>query len=78
MNKPFKTVTAYKITVFYTDDLPTETYYKRTREEAEALKAELLAEDDEVDHIEISEEPEEREFFNHEYRPATDPERMEV
>lgn len=78
MNEMYIKVMAYEITVFYIDDLPTETYYKRTREEAEALKAELLAEDDEVDHIEISEEPEEREFFNHEYRPDTDPENVEV
>lgn len=64
MNKPFKTVTAYKITVFYTDDLPTETFYKPTRAEAEAFKEELLQDDESIESIDISEDPEPIEAMN--------------
>lgn len=64
MKEAFKTVTAYRITVFYTDDTPTETYFKPTMAEAEAYKEELLAEDESIESIDISEDPETIEAMN--------------
>ncbi len=64
MKEAFKTVTAYRITVFYTDDTPTETYFKPTLAEAEAYKEELLQEDENIESIDISEEPETIEAMN--------------
>ena len=46
MKEAFKKVTVYRLTVFYTDDTPTETYFKLTLAEAEAFKEELLQEDE--------------------------------
>lgn len=64
MREAFKTVNAYRITVFYTDDTPTETYFKPTMAEAEAYKEELLQEDESIDYIDISGDPEEIEALN--------------
>jgi hypothetical protein len=64
MREAFKAVTAYRITVFYTDDTPTETYFKPTMAEAEAYKEELLQEDESIESIDISEEPETIEAMN--------------
>ena len=64
MREAFKTVNAYRITVFYTDDTPTETYFKPTMAEAEAYKEELLQEDESIESIDISEDPETIEAMN--------------
>ena len=64
MKEAFKKVTAYRLTVFYTDDTPTETYYKATLAEAEAFKEELLQEDENIESIDISEDPEQIEALN--------------
>lgn len=64
MKEAFKKVTAYRLTVFYTDDTPTETYYKATLAEAETYKEELLQEDESIESIDISEEPETIEAMN--------------
>jgi hypothetical protein len=64
MREAFKAVTAYRITVFYTDDTPTETYFKPTMAEAEAYREELLQEDESIDYIDISGDPEEIEALN--------------
>lgn len=64
MREAFKTINAYRITVFYTDDTPTETYYKATLAEAEAYKEELLQEDESIESIDISEDPETIEAMN--------------
>ena len=64
MKEAFKKMTAYRLTVFYTDDTPTETYYKPTLAEAEAYKEELLQEDESIESIDISEDPETIEAMN--------------
>lgn len=64
MREAFKTVNAYRITVFYTNDIPTETYFKPTMAEAEAYREELLQSDDDIDYIDISEDPETIEAMN--------------
>lgn len=71
MKEAFKTVTAYRITVFYTDDTPTETYFKPTMAEAEAYKEELLQEDENIESIDISEDPEQIEALNLDGVPET-------